>query len=79
MRKATEAEYFPYGAKCVCYILAYPDGRLEQIPNNKTDKRNALPVILSGEAKLYAVWPGNYTSDLFEINDVDKFIEGCDL
>ena len=79
MRKATEVDYFPYYAKSVCYILAYPDGHLEQIPHNKTGKRAALPKVLSGEAKLYAVWPGSYTSDLFEIDDVAKFISECGL
>ncbi len=78
MRKASEQEYFPYGSKLVCYIELTKDKEIRQVQNYVQEKRDAYYRVKNDGSKLYAVWPGQYRSDLFEI-DVPyiykKFVE----
>ena len=39
----------------------------------------ALKKAEQGITKLYAVWPGNWSSDLFIIDDLEKFAEEFEL
>lgn len=73
MRKATEADYFPYDSKLVCYIELTKDGKMEQVQNYVADKRSAYWRVKNKESKLYAVWPGQWRSDLFEIDNIDAY------
>ena len=73
MRKATEADYFPYDSNLVCYIELTKDGKMEQVQNYVADKRSVYWRVKNGESKLYAVWPGQWRSDLFVINDIDAY------
>lgn len=74
MRKSSEVEYgFPYGSKIVCYIEHTSDNRIVHIQNYAQQKRDVYFRVKSGESKLYAVWPGQYSSDLFEIDDIDEY------
>ena len=73
MRKATEADYFPYDSKLVCYIELTKDGKMEQVQNYVAEKREVYSRVKSGKSKLYAVWPGQWRSDLFEIDDIDAY------
>jgi len=34
---------------------------------------------LAGESRLFAVWPGNWRSDLFAIDDLDQYARGIGL
>ena len=75
MRSAKESEYFPYLSKLVCYIEVYKDGQVQQVPNSKTGISKAYDNVKNGNTVLYAVWPGNWRSDLFIIDDPDALAE----
>lgn len=62
MKRASEAP-FPYGSAHVCYFRLV-DGLPEQVKG-----RPALREAVSRGDRLFAVWPGQYRSDLFEIDD----------
>lgn len=76
MRSAKETSNFPYGSKQVCYILVENDGAVKQLSLNKSEKQAAFAaaeLVKENRAKIYAVWPGNWRSDLFIIDDINKF------
>ncbi len=74
MRKASEVEYgFPYNSKLVCYIEYTKDKEIKQVPNYAQEKRDVYYRVKNEGSKLYAVWPGNYSSDLFEIDDIELY------
>lgn len=73
MRKASEEEYFPYGSKLVCYIEFTKDKEIKQIQNYVQEKRDVYYRVKDEGSKLYAVWPGQYRSDLFEIDDIELY------
>lgn len=49
-----------------------PAGILTQL-TNKSEKERAYFRAKCGESQLVAVWPGNWRSDLFLIDDMDEF------
>lgn len=77
MRSAKETENFPYAIKNICYFLVDNNGKVERVHHfRKCDRQeviNAYEKIQSGTAILYAVWSGQYTSDLFIIDDIKLF------
>ena len=73
MRSAKEVEYFLYGSKLVCYFVVYPDGKAEQIQNNKTTAKSVYEHVVAKDYVLYAVWPGQWRSDLFIIDDIELY------
>lgn len=75
MRSAKEQEYFPYNLKTTCYILVYKNADVVHIQHNKTELTRAYEEAISGRATLYAVWPGNWRSDLFIIDDLNAFAD----
>lgn len=78
MRSAKESEYFPYEMKQVCYILVSDEGVSQVIHYRKSDFNQvieAYQLVKAGKAQLYAVWPGNYRSDLFVIDDIEQFAD----
>ena len=75
MRSAKEIDYFPYGAKTTCYILVGKDGAVKQMNHNTAEMTAAYHSALSGEYRIYAVWPGNYRSDLFVVDDLNAFAD----
>ena len=83
MRSAKGAGNFPYRMSTVCYFEVYDDGKVVQIPHkNKCHLdgvREAFIRADKGITKLYAVWPGNWSSDLFIIDDLEAFAESFDL
>ena len=83
MRSAKEAGEFPYKMSTVCYFEVYKDGKVCQIPHkNKSDLngvREAYERVSKGITTLYAVWPGNWSSDLFIIDDLEAFASKFDL
>ena len=72
MRSSTEAGCFPYGSKLVCFMELFPNGELNQLWN-KQEKLHAYIRASTGESKIVAVWPGQWRSDLFIIDDLDSF------
>jgi len=80
MRSAKEAgSSFPYKSKLVCYLEITGDGGVSQMQSNQTGVANAYNRVVKGESKLYAVWHGQWRSDLFEIDDIDAFAEAFKL
>jgi hypothetical protein len=75
MRSAKECGNFPYGWKAVCYMEIDLNGNVEQVECNKIDIEKAYNKAKKGETKLYAVWPGDYASDLFIMDDLDKLAD----
>lgn len=73
MRSIKEQEYFPYEAKSTCFISVDGNGTVKQIHHNKMELTAAYERALSKECKLYAVWPGKYSSDLFIVDDLDAY------
>ncbi|MBC8587745.1 hypothetical protein [Paratissierella segnis] len=82
MRSAKENN-FPYKMSTICYFEVDKDGNVSQIPHkNKSDRARLLEVYQRAIDKtitLYAVWPGNWSSDLFIIDDLDAFAKEFDL
>ena len=68
-RLASEAP-FPYTSQRVCYIERYSDGTLHQI-RTKAQMAEAITAARTGVIDIVAVWPGEYRSDLFVIDDLD--------
>lgn len=56
------------------YLTYHTKNKCDLEEVNKTYHR-----ALEKETTLYAVWPGNWRSDLFIIDDLNKFKESFDL
>lgn len=63
----------------LCYI-ELRDGTLSQ-PSARSEIREAVRRAHHGESQLYCAWPGQWRTDLFVIDDLDKAAEalGVDL
>jgi len=72
MRKASE-ESFPYGSKTICYIEHTKDKDIKWIKNHVQEKRDVYYRVKNESSKLYAVWPGEHRSDMFEIDDIELY------
>ncbi|MET9759563.1 hypothetical protein ABZ016_10965 [Streptomyces sp. NPDC006372] len=59
---------FPYTAGTTCYIEVHEDGRVTH-----GDSRAAYERAVAGRSRLFAVWPGQWSSDLFLIDDLDEY------
>lgn len=83
MKSAKAAGNFPYTMKTVCYIQVDETGAVLQVPHsNKSDRPNMLEAykkVLEGTATLYAVWPGQWRSDLFLMDDLDALAQAFEL
>lgn len=82
MRSAKENNV-PYKMSTICYFEVDKNGNVSQVPHkNKLDRAKVLEVYKRAIDKtitLYAVWPGNWSSDLFIIDDLDAFAKELDL
>lgn len=79
MRSAKEQEFFPYTSKTVCYILVTVDGNVVQVQHSAGELQAAYDAVCNKKASLYAVWPGNWRSDLFIIDDMEAFADALGL
>ncbi len=83
MRSAKESGKFPYGMSTICYFEVDKHGNISQVPHgNKSERLIALEAYqraIDGTTTLYAVWPGNWRSDLFIIDDLDAFAKALGL
>ncbi|THA62337.1 hypothetical protein E6P78_23280 [Streptomyces sp. A0958] len=59
---------FPYTARTTCYIEVHDDGRVTH-----GNDRAAYERAVAGKSRLFAVWPGEWSSDLFMIDDLDEY------
>lgn len=77
MRSAKGTDNFPYAMGKVCYFEVDKNGKVSQVYHkNQSDRPKLLEAYQRGINKtttLYAVWPGNWSSDLFIIDDLDAF------
>ena len=65
---------FPYASSTTCYIEIHGDGSVTH-----GDQRAAYERAVAGESRLFAVWPGQWSSDLFEIDDLDEFAKALGI
>ncbi|MFV0127055.1 hypothetical protein ACLGI4_04950 [Streptomyces sp. HMX112] len=65
---AAAGKDFPYTARTTCYIEVHGDGTV----TNGND-RAAYERALAGTSRLFAVWPGEWSSHLFVIDDLDEY------
>lgn len=72
MRSAKEAGCFPYRRKTVCYMEVFPNGDINQL-STRQELKDAFYHAVSGKSKIVAVWPGQWRSDLFIIDDLEEF------
>lgn len=83
MRSAKEAKNFPYCMNTICYFGVDKNGNVSQVRHkNKSDRPGVLAAYqraVSQTTTLYAVWPGNWSSDLFIIDDLDTFAKEFEL
>ena len=75
MRSAKETGCFPYRSKLVCYMELTIDGNIKQL-STQNEKLQAYLNAKAGTSKILAVWPGQWRSDLFIIDDLDSFADG---
>lgn len=78
MRMASETGCFPYKSDLVCFMEVEPDGGIMQL-HTKAEKRNACMKAMDGWCRIYAVWPGQWRSDLFLVDDLAAFGEAYGL
>jgi len=72
MRSAKETGCFPYRSKLVCFMELSEDGEIHQLIDIG-DKRKAYYNAIDGKSRILAVWPGNWRSDLFIIDDLSEY------
>ncbi|MDR3344138.1 MAG: hypothetical protein LBT21_00855 [Oscillospiraceae bacterium] len=83
LRSAKETENSPYRMSTVCYIEVDKSGNVSQVHHkNKSDIQKVLEAYQRAANKsstIYAVWPGNWSGDLFVIDDLDAFAKSFEL
>lgn len=71
-RKATEVSDFPYASTRVCYLEMF-EGELYAVKHYADDRREAARRAVAGESQLIAIWPGQYRSDAFLVDEPALF------
>lgn len=59
---------FPYTLRTMCYIEVSCNGAVTFGTDSRTYER-----AVAGESRLFAVWPGEWSSHLFAIDDLEQF------
>ncbi|MCL2570013.1 MAG: hypothetical protein FWE16_02290 [Firmicutes bacterium] len=77
MRSAKNSETFPYTSSTVCYFEVDSLGNVKQL--DKQSMETAHSNATSDKSKIYAVWPWQYRSDLFLIDDLNAFADAFDI
>ena len=57
----------------VCCFEVWGDGRVQQVARTESAMLKSYERVKSGETKMYAVWPGQWRSDLFVIDDIEEW------
>lgn len=65
---------FPYQLQTMSYIEITNDGTVSSGTDSGTYQR-----LRTGKSRLFAVWPGQWRSDLFEIDDIDAYAKGVGI
>jgi len=80
MRKDIESDVFPYSIyhnKTNAYFIISKNGEVKEFGRNKSDKELNMELfneLTHGKAKAYAAWVGRWKTDLFEITDINRFL-----
>lgn len=78
MRKPRSAgamgQEFPYKLATMCYIEVAKNGTVSWGAGVDTYQR-----LLAGESRLYAVWPGQWSSHLFAVDDLTQYAGGMGI
>ncbi|WLQ34666.1 hypothetical protein P8A18_15025 [Streptomyces castrisilvae] len=69
-----EGTKFPYQLGTMCYIEVHKDGSVTHGHDAQTYRR-----VLAGDSQLYAVWPGEWSSHLFVIDDLDEYAKALGI
>ena len=82
MRSAKENTEFPYTSNTVCYFEVDNEGNVSRLYHKNKDQGQtymnivkAISNVEVGKSKIYTVWPGRYSSDIFIIDDLELFDE----
>lgn len=75
-RRASE-EPFPYDGQKVCYIVI-TETALGQA-RYMEEKREAVRLAREGKAIVLAAWPGQWRTDLFLVDDIEKLAEALGM
>lgn len=75
MPRSAKDSPFLYSASQVCYLALDGEGRLTQVGHDFRSAEEAYRRAAAGEIRLYAVWPGQYHSDLLAIDDLNAFAD----
>jgi hypothetical protein len=70
VRLASEVDGFPYNARAVCWVLVAPDGTVSSPGHTMAGRRAALAQVEAGGVRLFIAWPGQWRTDLFEVDDL---------
>jgi len=65
---------FPYDSRKTCYIEVGEDGSVSQGVDAQACQR-----AVAGTSRLFAVWPGDHSSDLFAVDDLDAYAHAVGL
>lgn len=83
MRSAKEADNFPYRMSTMCYFEVFKNGEIKRLYHkNKSDINGVIEAYKRASeniSTIYAVWPGNWSSDLFIIDDLELFAEKFEM
>ena len=71
---SASGEDFPYQLATTCYIEVHADGAVSQGAGADAYQR-----AVAGASRLFAVWPGNWSSDLFAIDDLNAYARAVGL
>jgi hypothetical protein len=71
---AASGKDFPYLAATTCYIEVHADGTVSQGAGAAAYQR-----AVAGTSRLFAVWPGQWSGDLFAIDDLDAYARAAGL
>lgn len=75
MRLTSETPNFPWKDRNICYIFVNQKMNVFQVGGGNRDisHGDAYKMAKNGIGKIVAVWPGNYKSDAFLIDELDDY------
>ena len=83
MRSVKKNSDFLFTLDTMCYFEVDKKGIVTQIPHKRKADRElvyeAYKRAVVKKTTLYAVWPGNWSSDLFVIDDLEAFAVAFDF
>lgn len=76
MRNTSDNPEFPWLDRRVCFFVqSMADARIHSVGIDRESRAEAIRMTDAGDLALYAVWPGQYRSDLFLVDDLTDMAE----